>query len=171
MTDNPKRCAQVLSRAVNLIYILSVLVFPFMPSTSDAILEQLNAPARTVPDVFSTDILAGHTIGTPEHLFKRIDEGLVDSLRAKYGGLEGAKTEEEGPAKKGKKGKTGKAVAASNEPQTPEMLALEEKITTQGVLVRTLKSQEKTLENEELIKAEVDVLKTLKAALASLQKK
>lgn len=68
MNDNPKRCAQVVSRAINLIYVLSALIFPFMPSTSDSILEQLNAPARSVPEVLSTDILPGHEIGTPEHL-------------------------------------------------------------------------------------------------------
>ncbi|KAG6330347.1 hypothetical protein ID866_8744, partial [Astraeus odoratus] len=31
MAENPKRCAQVVSRAVNLIYTLSALIYPYMP--------------------------------------------------------------------------------------------------------------------------------------------
>ncbi|KAJ7931585.1 tRNA synthetases class I (M)-domain-containing protein [Mycena leptocephala] len=81
MTENPARCAQVLSRAVNLIYVLSTLIYPFMPATSDAILAQLNAPARAVPDVLAIDILAGHTIGTPAHLFKKIEENMAETFR------------------------------------------------------------------------------------------
>ena len=170
MAKDPKRCAQVVSRVINLIYILSALVYPFMPSTSDSILRQLNAPARIVPDVFSTDILAGHVIGKPEHLFKPIDEGLVDKLRSKFGGLEGASSKEETPTPRSKKAK-GKAEKApvSTVPLTPEMIALEQEIATQGALVRTLKSQTKTPEIEAQINSEVDLLKKLKGALAQLQ--
>ena len=39
MAENPKRCAQVVSPAVNLIYALSALIYPYMPSTSQAILD------------------------------------------------------------------------------------------------------------------------------------
>ena len=46
MTENPKRCAQVVSRALNLIYVLSALVHPFMPSTEAAILAQLRRDER-----------------------------------------------------------------------------------------------------------------------------
>ena len=38
LNSNPKRCARVLCRAVNLIYVLSVLVYPYMPATSNAML-------------------------------------------------------------------------------------------------------------------------------------
>ncbi|KAF9243508.1 tRNA synthetases class I (M)-domain-containing protein [Melanogaster broomeanus] len=85
MTENPERCAQVISRAVNLIYVLSALVYPFMPATSDAILQQLNAPARSVPELLSADILAGHQIGKPDHLFKNIDEKMEGVWKAGAG--------------------------------------------------------------------------------------
>lgn len=75
--SDPRRCAQVLCRAVNLIYILSTLIEPFMPATAAQILSQLNAPQRTVPETFSVDILPGHTIGKPAHLFKPIKEEMV----------------------------------------------------------------------------------------------
>jgi methionyl-tRNA synthetase len=86
LDKTPKRCALVISRALNLIYVLSALVHPFMPSTSTSILEQLNAPARTVPLVLGTDILAGHTIGKPTYLFKKIEESAAETWRAQYGG-------------------------------------------------------------------------------------
>jgi len=84
IASNPIRCAQVVSRAINLIYVLSSLIYPFMPATSDSILTQLNAPARVVPELFSNDLLAGHTIGTPEHLFKKIEENMEEVWRLKF---------------------------------------------------------------------------------------
>lgn len=168
MTENPTRCAQVLSRAMNLIYVLSTLIHPFMPAISDSLLSQLNAPARTVPNVFSTDILAGHTIGKPDHLFKRIDDAKVDEFKARFGGLP---EEEAAPEPKAKKGKKGKAATPSipNGPKTPEVEALEAKIDAQGSLVRSLKAQPKTSEVETQIKQHVDTLKALKAELVALQ--
>ena len=73
LANKPERCGQVILNAVNLIYLLSVVLHPFMPSTTDGILRQLNAPARSLPTEFSIDILPGHTLGKADHLFKRID--------------------------------------------------------------------------------------------------
>jgi methionyl-tRNA synthetase len=116
MAEHPKRCAQVISRAINLIYALSALIYPFMPSTSESILVQLNAPARTVPEVLSNDILHGHTIGKPEHLFKKIDESMADTWRVKFGGIEGKTVPADDPLKaepgKSKKGAGGKKASA-----------------------------------------------------------
>lgn len=170
MTSDPTRCAKVLSRAVNLIYVLSTLVYPYMPATAAAILEQLNAPARSVPDALSTDILAGHTIGKPEHLFKKIDEGMAEKFRARFGGLESA-TEAEASKPAGKKGKSKvPSVPTADIPTTPEMLALEAKIAEQGDVVRNLKGKTpKTKEVDAEIKAEVDALKKLKGDLAKLR--
>jgi methionyl-tRNA synthetase len=73
LANQPERCAQVLLNAVNLIYLISVVIHPFMPSVSDGILQQLNAPARSLPTEFSIDILPGHTLNQADHLFKKID--------------------------------------------------------------------------------------------------
>lgn len=86
LAENPKRCAQIVLRGINLIYALSAVVYPFMPSTSESILSQLNAPARTVPSVLGNDILPGHTIGASAYLFKRIEEKQADIWRARFGG-------------------------------------------------------------------------------------
>ncbi|KAJ2922547.1 hypothetical protein H1R20_g14536, partial [Candolleomyces eurysporus] len=184
MAENPTRCAQVVSRAVNLIYALAAIIYPYMPATSDSILQQLNAPARAVPEVFSNDILAGHTIGKPEHLFKKIEETMAEVWRAKFGGNEAAAASPAAATPdplKAAPGQSKKKVAAASKkgaatpvytgPKSEEALALEAKITEQGNLVRGLKGETKTPELEEKIKAAVDVLKTLKGELdAELQR-
>jgi len=165
IASKPKRCAQVISRAVNLIYVLSALIYPFMPATSESILNQLKAPARAVPEVLSNDILAGHTIGTPEHLFKKIEENMADVWRSQFGGNEVAANVSAAPTSKKKPGKKGTAPAAAIDgPKSPEILALEARVAEQGQIVRELKGRSpKTPEVEEQIKAGVGVLKALKA--------
>ncbi|KAF8896329.1 tRNA synthetases class I (M)-domain-containing protein [Infundibulicybe gibba] len=176
-SSDPNRCAQVVSRAVNLIYVLSALVYPFMPATSESILTQLNAPARAVSATLATDVLAGHTIGKPEHLFKRIEENMADVWRAKFAGV--TKEASNDPLKaapgsskqKGKKGSAKSGAVVPNAPKTPEIIALETRIAEQGQAVRTLKAQTpKTPELDNEIKGAVDVLKKLKTELEILQK-
>ncbi|KAF9267808.1 methionyl-tRNA synthetase [Marasmius fiardii PR-910] len=164
MAENPKRCAQVVSRAINLIYVLSALIYPYMPTTSEAILKQISAPARTVPDVLSTDILGGHTIGKPEHLFKKIDENMAETYRKQFGGAE----VKEAPVELASKAKI-KPVTIVPSEKTPEIVAKEAEITEQGNLVRSLKTQPKSGELEARIKDEVDKLKKLKIELGFLQ--
>ncbi|TFK75212.1 methionyl-tRNA synthetase [Pluteus cervinus] len=168
MTSNPKRCAQVVSRAINLIYVLSALIYPFMPATSASILNQLNAPVRTVPEVLANDILAGHTIGMPEHLFKKIEENMAEKWRIQFGGSDAAAQVDPKAVPRKKAAKTAEA-PKSDGPKSPEAIALEEKIAKQGQVVRELKGQTpKTKEIEEQIAAEVEVLKRLKAKLKDL---
>ena len=73
LANDPERCGLVLLHAINLIYLLSVVIHPFMPSTTDAILRQLNAPTRSLPATFSIDILPGHVLNKAEYLFKKIE--------------------------------------------------------------------------------------------------
>lgn len=177
MAENPKRCAQVVSRAVNLIYVLSALIYPFMPATSDSILGQLNAPARVVPHVLSTDILAGHHIGKPEHLFKKIDEKMADEWRQKFGGAEAVPSTAEDASKAAaplvskRKAAAAKKAATTKDtgPKSPEYLALEAKVAEQGALVRSLKGQTpKTKETDDQITEAVAELKKLKDELAAI---
>lgn len=185
MAENPGRCAQVVTRAANLIYVLSALVYPFMPATSEAILTQLNAPARTVPKELSIDILAGHRIGKPEHLFKKIEEKMADIWRDKFAGSKpavAANADETHvvPAMSKKKAAAQKkaaqkAAAAAGEdgagPKSAEVLAWEAKISEQGEVVRALKGKTpKTPELEEEITNAITGLKKLKEELAALSK-
>jgi methionyl-tRNA synthetase len=180
MADNPKRCAQVLSRALNLIYVLSTLIYPFMPATSESILKQINAPPRAVPLNLSTDLLAGHQIGKPEHLFKKIEESMAEVYRKKFGGeaeaggaaaadaTEGMSKRKAAAAKKA----AAKAAAASTGPKSPEVEAAEALVAEQGQLVRSLKAQTPaTPELETEITKAVAELKLRKDALLALQMK
>ncbi|OSX59014.1 hypothetical protein POSPLADRAFT_1067405 [Postia placenta MAD-698-R-SB12] len=185
MAADPKRCAQVVSRAINLIYVLSVMIFPFMPSTSEAILLQLNAPARAVPEVFAHDILPGHRIGTPDHLFKRINEKMVEVWKARFGGKASEATPEPsadathvalGMSKRKaaaakKAAEKAATVADESNPKSAEVLAWEQKVAEQGQKVRALKGQTpKTPELEQETTAAVDELKKLKEELAALER-
>lgn len=173
--SDPRRCAQVLCRAVNLIYILSTLIEPFMPATAAQILSQLNAPQRTVPETFSVDILPGHTIGKPAHLFKPIKEEMADIWRQKFAGKKQPVAQAGGlpadathvaPGTGGSKRKAAKAAAkepAYTGPKSPEVIALEEKVAQQGELVRSLKASPKTPEGDAEIAVGVDTLKKLKS--------
>lgn len=186
MEENPKRCAQVISRAINLIWTLSALAHPFMPATSDAILEQLNAPARAVPEVLSNDILAGHQLGKPHHLFKRIDEKMAEVWREKFAGNKPKEVAPEPSAdathvapgmSKRKAAAAKKATdkgateAQNNGPKSAEVLAWEQKVAEQGNVVRELKAKPKSEETDTEIGAAVEVLKKLKSELTEFQQK
>ncbi|KAJ2553178.1 methionine--tRNA ligase mes1 [Coemansia sp. RSA 1933] len=95
------QCDTVLAVAANLIYLLSALVQPFMPSTAAGIARQLNAPERMITDTFELELGAGHVIGKPEYLFTRIDEKKIDEWRARFGGTQDA-TADAGEEKKKK---------------------------------------------------------------------
>jgi len=84
----PERCAATLGASINAIYLLSALLCPFMPATSDAIDLQINAPRLAVPDTWKVgDILPGHSIGKPAYLFKRIEESEEIEWKNKFGGI------------------------------------------------------------------------------------
>lgn len=176
--ENPERCAQVVVRALNLIYVLSALVYPFMPSISESVLTQLNAPARAVPEFLSIDILPGHQIGTPEHLFKKIDEKMIDVYKEKFAGNKpipngpdpDATRVAPAPLKKAKSKAPGPVEDTG--PKTAEVLEWEEKVKTQGDIVRGLKAKStKSAEDQAVITKAVDELKRLKVELALHQHK
>jgi methionyl-tRNA synthetase len=196
LANHPERCAQVILNAINLIYTLSAVFHPFMPSTTDGILQQLNAPARSLPDVFSIDILPGHKIGKPDHLFKRIDPAMEVEWRNRFGG---ESTKNPGPAgveggvtgagtavgadvkatqgglsksalakqKKAEQKAQSAALAALKEAnKTPEVKALEEKMDKQKEVVKDLK----TGKTQGDVDAEVAELLKMKTELTELLK-
>lgn len=145
-------CAKVISRALNLIYALTAIVHPFMPSTSTEMLKQLNAPARTVPTKLSNDLLAGHEIGAPDYLFKKIEEKNADIWRLKFGGkqagaaavevVSGAADDSKPQSKRAaaKQQKKEAIVVAPTGPKSAEELELEKSVKAQGDRVRRIKA-------------------------------
>lgn len=122
-TDEEKiRGSTVIGVCVNMSYLLSILLYPYMPQVSSTIRKQLNLPNFTLNNqqtaesyndaeikateyqhpVFHNQFLCflkeGHKLGKPEPLFKRITDDEIKTLKQKYGGSQDAKAEEEKPA-------------------------------------------------------------------------
>lgn len=183
LEQNPKRCAEVVLVALNLIYVVAALTHPYMPSTSDSILEQLDAIPRAIPDEFSIDLLPGHKLGQAKHLFSRIDPKNVAVWRAKYGG--DAAKEVAGAAAAGaggdkplskkqqeklkKEARKAAEAAAAARPRSDEERALEDMIKSQGDKIRRIK-QGKSEEGDRPVEDEVASLKALKEELDALTK-
>lgn len=85
-TNTPDLSDAVVGVGLNLIYLVSAVISPFMPATRDQIGEVLNAPALSITDKFQLVLEAGHNLGKAQYLFKRIDEKKIDEWKAAYGG-------------------------------------------------------------------------------------
>lgn len=85
-TNRPAVSDAVVGVGLNLIYLVSAVISPFMPETRDQISQILNAPALSITDEFQLVLEPGHNIGKAQYLFKRIDEKKIDEWKALYGG-------------------------------------------------------------------------------------
>ncbi|KAK9381096.1 tRNA synthetases class I (M)-domain-containing protein [Kockiozyma suomiensis] len=101
LVENPERANAVVGVGLNLVYILSSVIYPYLPATAEGIVKQLNAPLRKIPDEFSLDLKAGHVIGKAAYLFSRIDEKKEEVWRKQFGGEQ--KKDEEAERKKAEK--------------------------------------------------------------------
>ncbi|GLB07650.1 putative methionine--tRNA ligase, cytoplasmic protein rar1 [Aspergillus tubingensis] len=87
LADNPGRGYAVIGIVLNLIYLLSAVFYPYIPSVSDAMAKMLNAPPRAITPTWQVgDLLPGHEIRLAKHLFTKIDEKMADKWRAQFGG-------------------------------------------------------------------------------------
>ncbi len=81
------KCNETIGHGINLVHTLSSLIEPFMPTTSEKILQQLNAPLKTLENcTFELKLQHGHQLNKPGYLFKRIDAKLAEEFKIKYGG-------------------------------------------------------------------------------------
>jgi methionyl-tRNA synthetase len=72
--DDFAACGTTLYHCLSTVKALATLIAPFLPFTADKILSQLNLPASALQwDAALTPLEPGHTLGTPEILFKKID--------------------------------------------------------------------------------------------------
>ncbi|KAI9892214.1 MAG: hypothetical protein M1814_001673 [Vezdaea aestivalis] len=115
LASQPDKAAAVVGLGLNLIYLLSAIVGPYMPSTSDSILEQLNAPPRIIPDEWNgDDLLPGHNIRKAKYLFTTIDPKKEDEWRSLFGGSQAERMKKEDDAKKKAKKQTKKKQATAD---------------------------------------------------------
>jgi tRNA-binding EMAP/Myf-like protein len=76
----------VLNVTVNLVRLIAVLCEPYMPATARRIVAQLNLPdLGPLPDRFELTLQAGHRIGTPEVLVRKIEDKEIEALKARFG--------------------------------------------------------------------------------------
>ena len=84
-----RRDAEIsIALALNLVYLLSLVLQPFMPTTANVIREQLNLKDKVfaLENAFRSYIPAGHTIGHAVPLFKRIEDTLANQYRQRFSG-------------------------------------------------------------------------------------
>lgn len=116
--NSPEKAAAVVGFGLNLVYLLSALIYPYMPATTLSIVEQLNAPLRGIPDVWEVEgLLPGHVIGKAQYLFSKIDEKQELEWKTRYGGKQEAAVDDK------KKDKKKKAAKKQNVNQTPAVAA------------------------------------------------
>ncbi|KAJ3193276.1 hypothetical protein HK101_005108 [Irineochytrium annulatum] len=141
-TEERDKCNTVVGVALNLVYLISSLLYPYLPTTAETIVKQLKCPTRRITDQWEgNDIRPGHRVGTAGHLFSRIEEAREEELRAKYSGNK----PKEAAAAPEKKKKAGAKVVLLNEApagvvKTPKIVQLEKDVASRGADVRHLKS-------------------------------
>ncbi|KAK4610265.1 putative methionine--tRNA ligase, cytoplasmic [Fulvia fulva] len=95
------RCDAVVNLAVNHVHLLASVIAPYLPATSRAILEQLQAELLIIPDEWQAQsIPASHKIGKAQHLFKNIKPEKEAEWKEMFGGSELKKAKEEEAKKK-----------------------------------------------------------------------
>ena len=87
-SNDPARCNTVLSVAISLVYLLGIIIEPYLPSISADICSILNTPLLSLVNGFEFKILLreGHELNTPSHLFQPLDPNYIADLRSKYAG-------------------------------------------------------------------------------------
>jgi len=86
---NPEEVPVVINLALQYVAALGVVIKPFLPFTSDKISALLNLPKiddhsglLTMMDSLAEGehlLKAGHVIGTPDHIFSRIDDSVIEA--------------------------------------------------------------------------------------------
>ncbi|XP_070546331.1 methionine--tRNA ligase, cytoplasmic-like isoform X2 [Ptychodera flava] len=98
--EEKARAGSVTGLSVNLSCLLSVLLQPYMPSTSAIIKDQLQAPdeCNVITEHFVCFLPTGHKIGKPKPLFDKIEDSQVAELRKKFAGKQHERNENAKPA-------------------------------------------------------------------------
>lgn len=134
LTEEPARCASVISVALSHIHLLANLLAPYAPNMSSTILNQLGLDGKAhIPDTWTFDsIPAGHKLGTPAPLFSVIPAAKVEEWRDAFGGEE-LKKQKAAAAEKAAAKKREKERRKEKKKEKKEKEAGEEKPVEEGV--------------------------------------
>lgn len=177
-----QRAGTVTGVSVNIACLLSVMLFPYMPTVSQTIRDQLNAPQSVVSSAlqgggtFACALRAGHRIGTVSPLFQKLETDQIEALKKKFGGQQ---PEDEPPKRKKTTATAANAQAAAvpapsaaaataeaataNQVDPERAKQLTQAVAEQGEKVRALKVQKAA---KDVVTAEVAKLLDLKKQLA-----
>lgn len=136
-TDEPRAQASLYILA-HLCRDLAVLLEPYLPATAESIFSQLNIEKQDWATLGILD-LDGQKIGTPAHLFSKIEEKTVTNLRERFAGKQKTDTQ---PA----------AVKQHSETSSPE-----EQFSRLDLRVATIISAKKHPDAEKLFIEELDL--------------
>uniref|UniRef100_A0A7N8Y2T4 Methionine--tRNA ligase, cytoplasmic n=1 Tax=Mastacembelus armatus TaxID=205130 RepID=A0A7N8Y2T4_9TELE len=93
-----QRAGTVTGVSVNISCLLSVMLLPYMPTVSQTIRDQLNAPQSCISTMlhgtFVCALKAGHRIGTVSPLFQKLEVDQIEALKKRFGGQQGDKVRE-----------------------------------------------------------------------------
>ncbi|KAK4448263.1 tRNA synthetases class I (M)-domain-containing protein [Podospora aff. communis PSN243] len=96
LAAHPERTKTVIGLALNLSSLLASLASPYMPSTSQSIVRQLNSDLKFITETFDPEVLKpGHKLGKAEYLFTRIDDKKIAEWKERYGGTQASRAAEE----------------------------------------------------------------------------
>ncbi|XP_042241222.1 methionine--tRNA ligase, cytoplasmic-like isoform X2 [Homarus americanus] len=146
--EDKERGATVTAIAINIVALVSIILDPYMPETSERIKVFLNLPThfQRLPRLFTQFLPSGHVIQEPKPLISSIDDEVIQKLGKQFGGQ----------------------ASAEKKPVDPsEVARLEGLITEQGNKVRKLK--ENGTASKDVVAAEVATLIALKGQLAAAQ--
>ena len=89
------RCEHIMCFIVNLIKIVADIAEPYMPGFTRKVREQMNLPVPAgdvvpLPRAFAFALPAGHVIGTPAPIFRKLDAAELQAFAKKFGGANAA---------------------------------------------------------------------------------
>lgn len=170
-----QRAGTVTGVSVNVSCLLSVMLMPYMPTVSQTIRDQLNAPQSCISTMlqgsgtFVCTLSAGHRIGTVSPLFQKLETEHIEMLKKKFGGQQ-VKTTISSTASPQPTVVPAQAAevttAGGVDPEKAKQLT--QAVTEQGDKVRALKTQKA---DKAVINAEVAKLLDLKKQLAAAEGK
>ena len=150
---DPETVKVVMNLALHYVAVLSTVMRPFLPFTSDKLQTLLNLDAIEEKDELLSmlDLLAagellfesGHKIGEPMHLFSRIDDNVIATQKAKL-----VKHVEEEPE--------GEAAAPTEAIPIKEEIAFDDFMKL-DIRTATILTAEKVKKADKLLKLEVDM--------------
>ncbi|VVB58210.1 Methionine--tRNA ligase [Candidatus Anstonella stagnisolia] len=74
---------------------LAIVLEPYLPNTSAGIFEQLNVKQEKWDGIGKLSLKAGHKLGEPKILFKKIEAAEISKFKAKYSGRQFIATDEQ----------------------------------------------------------------------------